>query len=67
MINLSMAVKCLHHHIRLAMNASFHSDLLWWATFLPSWNGVSMMSVIQRSIPDVTVTSDASGNWECGA
>lgn len=65
MINLSMTAKYLHHHIRL--NASFRSDLLWWATFLPSWNGVSMMSVVQKSSPDVTVTSDASGNWGCGA
>ena len=34
MINLSAQVKELHHHIRL--NASFRSDLHWWATFLPS-------------------------------
>ena len=27
-----------HHHIRL--NNGFRSDLQWWATFLPTWNGI---------------------------
>ena len=65
MINLSMQVKELHHHIRL--NASFRSDLLWWATFLPVWNGVSMMSAPSRTRYDALLVSDASGNWGCGA
>ena len=65
MINLSTGVKELHHHIRL--NASFRSDLQWWATFLPTWNGVSMMSVPSRANHDVFMISDASGNWGCGA
>ena len=65
MINLSTGVKELHHHIRL--NASFRSDLQWWATFLPTWNGVSMMSVPSRANHDAFMISDASGNWGCGA
>ena len=30
-----------HHHIRL--NVEFRSDLHWWATFLRSWNSVSII------------------------
>ena len=65
MINLSTCAKELHHHIRL--NVSFRSDLQWWATFLPLWNGVSMMAVARRAHPEATIVSDASGNWGCGA
>ena len=65
MINLSTGVKELHHHIRL--NASFRSDLQWWATFIATWNGVSMMSITSRASYDVVLISDASGNWGCGA
>lgn len=64
MINLSTCAKELHHHIRL--NVSFRSDLQWWATFLPLWNGVSMMAVARRAHPEATIVSDASGNWGCG-
>jgi len=51
-----------HHLIRL--NTEFHSDLMWWATFLSQWNG---RSVMPATSPSVTVTSDASGSWGCGA
>ena len=36
----------------------------WWACFLESWNGRSLLI---PSAPSVTVTSDASGAWDCGA
>ena len=65
MINLSTGVEELHHHIRL--NASFRSDLQWWATFIATWNGVSMMLIPSRASYDVVLISDASGNWGCGA
>ena len=42
MIDLSTTVREMHYMIRL--NEGFRSDLRWWATFLPSWNGVGMMS-----------------------
>lgn len=50
------------HFIRL--NRQFHSDLLWWHTFLSYWNGVS---TLRLPVPSTIVTSDASGNWGCGA
>lgn len=65
MITLSTHPKELHHHVRL--NAAFRSDLQWWASFLEEWNGVSMMSQDPRLPPQAVITSDASGNWGCGA
>ena len=65
MINLSKTARRPHHNIRL--NKGFRSDLQWWATFLPAWNGVSMMGGGARSRCAATITSDASGSWGCGA
>ena len=65
MIELSKRVKELHHKVRL--NVGFRSDLSWWKCFLPIWNGsCSMAGAIPRE-PQTTLTSDASGNWGCGA
>lgn len=65
MIELSTVAKEPHHHIRL--NQGFRSDLEWWAQFLHKWNGISLMSSVCQTPPSVIVTSDASGNWGCGA
>lgn len=51
MIELSTVAKQLHHHISL--NRGFKSDLEWWALFLPTWNGITMMySVLSYSTYD---------------
>ena len=65
MIDLSATAKELHHHIRL--NAGFRSDLQWWAMFLSDWNGVRLLSVRSIACSKMVITSDASGNWGCGA
>ena len=65
MIDLSRSVKEMDRPIRL--NRGFKSDLQWWALFLPTWNGVSMMAGAVRSDWAATMTSDASGSWGCGA
>ncbi len=65
MIDLSTTVRERHHHIPL--RSGFKSDLQWWALFMGGWNGIGMMSSLSRATPTVTVTSDASGNWGCGA
>ena len=62
MIDLTKQVKQPHHHLRLS--ADFRSDLHWWATFLPKWNGKSM---IRHPDPAHSITADASGSWGCGA
>ena len=43
------------------------SDILWWTCVIEHWNGLSMMLNLRRSNPDITITSDASGVWGCGA
>jgi len=55
----------LDHFIRLNLEA--RSDIEWWHTFASSWNGVSMMQAVRRATPAARITSDASGNWGCGA
>ena len=65
MIELSTKVEKLSH--RITLNKGFQSDLQWWAAFLHSWNGTSMMHGVVQSTPMGTITSDASGSWGCGA
>ena len=65
MINLSSVAREPHHHIRLSVGA--RSDIEWWATFLPQWNGVSLMGSDSHAPPRLVVTSDASGSRGCGA
>ena len=62
LIEASRTAKQLHHHILL--NVKMRADLAWWAEFLPSWNG---SYAFLPGTPSITVTSDASGTWGCGA
>ncbi len=65
MIELS---KCVHElHYKVSLNAGFRSDLRWWSCFLPIWNGACPRSSLGHQKPQVTLTSDASGSWGCGA
>ena len=54
-----------HHHIRL--NSDVRSDIAWWLTFMTEWNGISLSSTLCELAPSITLTSDASGSWGCGA
>lgn len=51
-----------NHPVRL--NVACRADIAWWAMFLESWNGVSLIPSPSASI---TVVADASGSWGCGA
>ena len=62
MIELMKIARLPKHHVRLT--SDFRSDLHWWATFLPGWNG---RSILPPQEPSYTITSDASGSWGCGA
>ena len=53
-----------HHHIRL--NSSYRSDLLWWSSFMETWNGISMIPESQGHSP-IEMWTDASGSYGCGA
>ena len=37
---------------------------LWWSIFVSSWNRVSLLP---PATPNITIISDASGSWGCGA
>jgi hypothetical protein len=52
-------------HIRCTQAA--RSDIEWWYLFSEDWNGVAMLSLLRKDNPDSLLTSDASGNWGCGA
>ena len=62
-IALLSVAKRQHHHIRL--NADFRSDMMWWKIFATHWNGRAV--IITKGPHEVTITSDASGTWGCGA
>ena len=65
MIDLSKRNVHLDSHLRL--NTDFRADLQWWATFIESWNGVSILTSLCRRPIDAKLVSDASGSWGCGA
>ena len=61
LIDLSMVVKTLDHHVRLSREA--RSDIKWWFQFSASWNGVAMLREAKEVQASVSITSDASGGW----
>ena len=65
LIELLSVARSSDQWVRLNASPSTRSDLTWWEVFLEGWNGVSMMP--RFSMPVVTVESDASGCWGCGA
>ena len=44
---------------RIRLNAGIRSDILWWATFMDTWNGAQ-----QHSLHNMW--TDASGSFGCG-
>ena len=66
MIDAAKKIRRLNHWVHL--NAEFHSNLEWWSVFLDYWNGRSLMEVHTSVFKeDITIFTDASGNWGCGA
>ena len=65
MIDLSKRRVHLDGHLQL--NTEFRADLSWWAAFLDTWNGVSVIAALCRLPIDAKLTTDASGSWGCGA
>ena len=65
MFELLAGTRLAHHHIRLSK--AFRSDLLWWATFLEAWNGITMIQGGNSSQVSHQVWTDASGHFGCGA
>ena len=65
LINLSMQAARLHHWLHLSIEA--RADLACWITFLSAWNRRSMIGTTDTQSPEITLASDASGAWGCGA
>jgi len=62
------AAKVRRLHFFLRLNREFRSDLMWWYTFVHTWNGFSILrSPYVATVPDVLIQTDASGSWGCGA
>ena len=49
----------------IRLNASTRSDITWWHLFMEGWNGTSMLPNASAQV--VSLLSDASGSWGCGA
>ena len=62
---MQQIVKLPLHHIRL--NAPARADILWWYFIMDRWNGISILWSLKRQSADLSVFSDASGVWGCGA
>ena len=65
LIDLSTQGTKLYHFIRL--NAEARSDVEWWFQFIEAWNGISFLESAILISPQITITTDASGFWGCGA
>ena len=66
-LNLLHGVKLpAHSSSRIRLSHGFRSDLAWWLEFVAKWNGVSFLAP-PTHLPQLEVTSDASGSWGCGA
>ena len=63
MIDLLRPSRRPHHYIRL--NCQFRADLQRWERFASCWNGIALFPPPLQVQYDVT--SDASGQWGCGA
>ena len=50
----------LHHQIHL--NIAARADIIWWHTFVNSWNGLSLLWSVGLCSPYIMVVSDASGS-----
>ena len=74
MIDLSKQQVYLDGHIRLKLNTKFWADLVWWAMFLASWNGITIHlkiptasrtpSTIPPTLMEVLVSQKPSWLWE---
>ena len=64
LIDLSMTVERLHHHIRISQKAQL--DIIWWQDF--TWSGSSLILNNHWTIsPSMNLYTDASGSEGWGA
>ena len=46
-------------------HAEFRSDIRWWKAFAAVWNGAAILTIPEQDC--LSLVSDASGSWGCGA
>ncbi len=65
LIDLSTVAKHMDHYIQINREARVH--IAWWRSFLTNWQVIALMFSGIQMAHSITVTSDASGSWGCGA
>ena len=66
LIDLSISVTKLHHHITLNLEA--RKDIRWWSDFPPTWNGISIIPDKDWSHQaDLEIFTDAISSLGYGA
>ena len=65
--NLLAQTGSFEPHFSVCLNSEAQADIEWWATFLTTCNGTSILPPLRASNSDVEVWSDDSGGWGCGA
>ena len=63
---IDLASSRSHPESMVRLNKEIRSDIQWWASFLETWNGVSIISALCNRPVDQVLTTDSSGNWGCG-
>ena len=65
-IDLLHSVNHLPAGTPIRLSSGLRSDVAWWRTFLPRWNGVAFLTPPALQ-PSTEMASDASGSWGGGA
>ena len=62
-------LRCFRHRsYPIRLNTQFRRDLQWWISFFQDWNGISFfLSPAITPLLDLSISSDASGAFGCGA
>ena len=64
-IELLVGFRRSYYHIQL--NEEFKADLMWWMTFMSSWNGTTIITPTEQGHREHHIWTDASGSFGCGA
>ena len=65
LIELLAGFRKSYYHIRL--NEEFKADLMWWMTFMSSWNGTAIITPTEQGHREHHIWIDVSGSFGCGA
>ena len=66
MIALLSAARKGSRYCPVRLNKQFQSDIAWWRLFVSGWSGIALMWFLAKESTQITLTTDASGQWGCG-